>query len=156
MIKWIFDFKLKVYLRYIIEKFGEVCLLPRHVLSLLFLPLGDDFDIDVQVRHCVLVILLGIFGIFQSKLLIFPCSPAEYEVRLMGARSRRYQRISQSAVMRLFKPTGRLERRLKRVYIRSRSRRIPDVKARNQRRNNRRNRNRNASEKEVSDGPNSE
>lgn len=66
-------------------------------------------------------------------------SPAEYEVRLEGAKNRRFQLISQSAVMRLFKPTGKLERRLRRVYTRARSRRIPDVT--NRRRNGSRNRN---------------
>ncbi|XP_047489557.1 uncharacterized protein LOC125039543 isoform X6 [Penaeus chinensis] len=54
-------------------------------------------------------------------------SPAEYEVRLTGATSRPYQRISQSAIMRIFKPTGKLERRMKQSFIRARSRRIPDV-----------------------------
>ncbi|XP_042229704.1 uncharacterized protein LOC121871451 isoform X2 [Homarus americanus] len=68
-------------------------------------------------------------------------SPAEYEIRLVGAQNERYQRISQSALLRLFKPTGRLERRLRGVYVRSRSRRIPDVVARSQRRNRNRNRN---------------
>ncbi|KAK8748884.1 hypothetical protein OTU49_016044 [Cherax quadricarinatus] len=83
----------------------------------------------------------------SSKLIDFIIdSPAEYEVRLVGAKSERYHRISQSALLRLFKPTGRLERRLERVYVRARSRRIPDVVARNQRRNNRRNRNKNQQE----------
>ncbi|XP_042229705.1 uncharacterized protein LOC121871451 isoform X3 [Homarus americanus] len=78
----------------------------------------------------------------SSKLIDFIIdSPAEYEIRLVGAQNERYQRISQSALLRLFKPTGRLERRLRGVYVRSRSRRIPDVVARSQRRNRNRNRN---------------
>lgn len=64
----------------------------------------------------------------SSKLIDFIIdSPAEYEVQLTGARSRPYQRISQSAIMRIFKPTGKLERRMKQSFIRARSRRIPDV-----------------------------
>ncbi|KAK7065456.1 hypothetical protein SK128_007469 [Halocaridina rubra] len=79
----------------------------------------------------------------SSKLMDFIIdSPAEYEIRLIGAKSRRYQRISQSAILRLFKPTGRLERRMKQQFFRARSQNIPDVTAtrKNENRNGNRNR----------------
>ncbi|XP_050689537.1 uncharacterized protein LOC126981915 isoform X1 [Eriocheir sinensis] len=53
--------------------------------------------------------------------------PADYEVHLEGAKSERYRRLSLAAIQRLFKPTGRLERRLARAYGRARRARIPDV-----------------------------
>ncbi|XP_042889079.1 uncharacterized protein LOC122264311 [Penaeus japonicus] len=95
----------------------------------------------------------------SSKLIDFIIdSPAEYEIRLTGARSRPYQRISHSAIMRILKPTGKLERRMKQSFIRARSRRIPDVT--NRRRNGaRRNNNRRGSRKnrkEGQEGPDSE
>lgn len=72
-------------------------------------------------------------------------SPAPYEIQLVGAKSERYRRLSLSAMSRLFKPTGRLERRLKGAYRRARRRRIPDVTRRRsggRRRGSRRNGNR--------------
>lgn len=60
--------------------------------------------------------------------------------------------------MRILKPTGKLERRMKQSFIRARSRRIPDVT--NRRRNGaRRNNNRRGSRKnrkEGQEGPDSE
>ncbi|XP_068203173.1 uncharacterized protein [Palaemon carinicauda] len=74
----------------------------------------------------------------SSKLIDFIIdSPSDYEVRLVGTKSRKFQLISRSAIRRLFKPTGTLERRLKQQFTRSRSRRIPDVtKRRNRNRSN--------------------
>ncbi|XP_063849598.1 uncharacterized protein LOC135093885 isoform X4 [Scylla paramamosain] len=54
-------------------------------------------------------------------------SPAPYEIQLVGSKSERYKRLSLSAVTRLFKPTGRLERRMRGAFTRARKRRIPDV-----------------------------
>ncbi|XP_076067962.1 uncharacterized protein LOC143040638 isoform X1 [Oratosquilla oratoria] len=54
-------------------------------------------------------------------------SPLEYEIDLVGLRSVQKRRISRSAILRMFKPGGRMERRLQRCFSDAGKKPIPDV-----------------------------
>jgi len=45
-------------------------------------------------------------------------SPSDYEITLEGSKNKRFQRLSRSAIMRLVRREGRLERRLMRMFDR--------------------------------------
>jgi len=52
-------------------------------------------------------------------------SPARHEVRLLGDKSELHRRISTSSIFRVFKPTGKLERRLNNTWTKVTSKPVP-------------------------------
>ncbi|CAL4139502.1 unnamed protein product, partial [Meganyctiphanes norvegica] len=52
-------------------------------------------------------------------------SPANHDIRLLGDKSELHRRISTNAILRVFKPTGKLERRLNNTWTKVASKRVP-------------------------------
>ncbi|XP_045137609.1 uncharacterized protein LOC123519941 isoform X2 [Portunus trituberculatus] len=107
----------------------------HHVFGPLYLELLFDTEMGVRAVNSTLGSLAGhaVTHLNQTDPAFIDFiidSPAAYEIQLVGSKSERYKRLSLSAMTRLFKPTGRLERRLRGAFTRARRRRIPDVRKR--------------------------